>query len=82
MSNGWGDYPVTREVNMAAYDRCPPRLRWAMSYAQGPYAAPPVLELWQRGTPENAILRAMRRQDQEDTPRHYGPTHPEAARHV
>ena len=82
MSNGWGDYQVTRETNMAAYDTCPPRLRWAMAYAQGPYAAPPVLKAHRDGIPDAVIIRAMRQQDREDTLRHYGPTHPEAARHV
>ena len=82
MSNDWGDCRTTRQADMAAYDRCPPRLRWAMAYAQGPYAAPAVLRVHQAGIPDADIIRAMRRQDAEDTLRHYGPTHPEAARHV
>lgn len=82
MSNGWGEYIVTREANMAAFDNCPPRLRWAMAYAAAPYAAPPILKAWRAGIPDSAIIQAMRRQDRQGTITAYGPTHPEAIAHV
>lgn len=82
MSNSYGEVKCTREADLAAYDRCPPRLRWALAYAQGPWSAEFVLKANRRGVPEREIMRAMALGDRHDTLRHYGPTHPEAARHV
>lgn len=85
MSNGYGDFQTTAQADQAAHDRCPTRLRHAMNYAVGPYAAVVVLRQFKEiskrmGQPiaTQMIVDAIRRGDRSGTIDAYGPTHPEA----
>ena len=78
-TNGSGDFHTTAAKDLAAHDRCPPQLRYALNYAVNSFAAEAVLELAQSGTmPGAAIIASIRRGDARSTAETYGPTHPGA----
>lgn len=79
MSNGYGTYRCTRSADMAAYDACPPRVRWLLRNAVGPWASKPILRDLRDGRTEAEIAKMIRRGDREDTIAAYGRNHPEAA---
>lgn len=76
--NGYGGAWMTRQQAMDAYDAAPPLLRRAMQGAVSPFSAQHLLRHLKDGHSMQAIIRAMREADVEQTHRAYGPRHPEA----
>ena len=80
MSNGYGDVCISREVDMAAHDNCPPLLRYAVNYAVTKFSSKHVLQAWRAGMPERAMVADFSAADRKYTHKTYGPKHPEAVR--
>lgn len=85
MNNGYGNVRVTRETDLAAYDRAPPRLRWLIRNAVSPFSAVHMLRRYQTTRAKRGHAEALqdcaariRATDHAETIAAYGPTHPEA----
>lgn len=86
--NGYGALMVSREQDMAAYDRCPAWLRREMQEAVPSWGAKRLLaqaanleRRYDEPYARRQIVEMMRNYEAEDTYRYYGPSHPEACNH-
>lgn len=78
--NGWGNHLISRAQMMAEYDALPPRLRRLSCYTVAKWSA----DTFTRGEAVlglRGIAAYIRREEQQDTFRTYGPAHPEANAH-
>lgn len=79
-SNGWGDHRTTRTQLMAEHDALPPHLRRLSCYTVCKWTADSFTH-GERDLGLRGIAAYIRRHEQQDTYRTYGPTHPEANAH-
>lgn len=61
MSNAQGNYAVSIENDMKAYDKLPMLVRMAIANSPENWAAPPLLTMHRRGSPAHVIIGEIHR---------------------